>query len=119
MLKEYEDQQAALAAARDAAERQRLEQEQQQAREFEEMQRRQAEAQRMAQEQLLLQQQQQQYNMQASQQADLEQRLLALQGHWERDQMFLERYDRVSISHSLFLRSSSFWNLPASQSLGG
>ncbi|KAJ7446448.1 ANTH domain-containing protein [Mycena galericulata] len=95
MLKEYEDQQAALAAAREAEERRRIEQEQQQAREFEEMQRRQAEAQRLAQEQLLLQQQQQQYNMQASQQAsELERELLALRGQWERDQMFLERYDR-------------------------
>ncbi|KAJ7040405.1 ANTH domain-containing protein [Mycena alexandri] len=94
MLKEYEDQQAALAAAREAEERRRLEQEAQQAREFEEMQRRQAEAQRLAQEQLLLQQQQQ-YNMQASQQAsELERELLALRGQWERDQMFLERYDR-------------------------
>ncbi|KAJ7897065.1 ANTH domain-containing protein [Mycena olivaceomarginata] len=77
MLKEYEDQQAALAAARDAAERQRLEQEQHQARET-----------------VVTPAQQQQYNMQASQQADLEQRLLTLQGQWERDQMFLERYDR-------------------------
>ncbi|KAJ7161370.1 ANTH domain-containing protein [Mycena crocata] len=94
MLKEYEDQQAALAAAREAEERRRVEQEQQQAREFEEMQRRQADAQRLAQEQLLLQQQQQ-YNMQASQQAsELERELLALRGQWERDQMFLERYDR-------------------------
>ncbi|KAK7064058.1 endocytosis protein end4 [Favolaschia claudopus] len=94
MLKEYEEQQAALASARENAERQRLEQEQQQAREFEEMQRRQAEAQRQAQEQLLLQQQQQQYSMQASQQAELEQQLLHIRGQWERDQMFLERYDR-------------------------
>ncbi|KAJ7705969.1 ANTH domain-containing protein [Mycena rosella] len=95
MLKEYEDQQAALAASREMEERRRLEQEQQQAREFEEMQRRQAEAQRLAQEQLLLQQQQQQYSMQASQQAsELERELLALRGQWERDQMFLERYDR-------------------------
>ncbi|KAJ7751284.1 ANTH domain-containing protein [Mycena maculata] len=95
MLKEYEDQQAALAAAREAEERRRIEAEQQQAREFEEMQRRQAEAQRLAQEQLVLQQQQQAYNMQASQQAsELERELLALRGQWERDQMFLERYDR-------------------------
>ncbi|KAJ7110008.1 ANTH domain-containing protein [Mycena epipterygia] len=95
MLKEYEDQQAQLAAAREAEERRRLEQEQLQAREFEEMQRRQAEQQRLAQEQLLLQQQQQQYSMQASQQAsELERELLALRGQWERDQMFLERYDR-------------------------
>ncbi|KAJ6621155.1 ANTH domain-containing protein [Mycena sp. CBHHK59/15] len=93
MLKEYEEQQAALAAAREAEERRRLEQEQQQVREFEEMQRRQAEAQRLAQEHLALQQQQ--YSMQASQQAsELERELLALRGQWERDQMFLERYDR-------------------------
>ncbi|KAJ7925985.1 hypothetical protein B0H13DRAFT_2229558 [Mycena leptocephala] len=94
MLREYEDQQAALAASRETEERRRLEQEAHQAREFEEMQRRQAEAQRLAQEQLVQQQQQQQYNMQASQQAELERELLALRGQWERDQMFLERYDR-------------------------
>jgi hypothetical protein len=98
MLREYEDQQAALAASRETEERRRLEQEAHQAREFEEMQRRQAEAQRLAQEQLVQQQQQQQYNMQASQQAELERELLALRGQWERDQMFLERYDRVRVS---------------------
>ncbi|KAJ7225269.1 ANTH domain-containing protein [Mycena pura] len=94
MLKEYEQQQATLAAARQEEERRRLENEQQQAREFEEMQRRQAEAQRLAQEQLSLQQQQQQYSMQASQQAELERQILDLRGQWERDQMFLERYDQ-------------------------
>ncbi|CAK5264525.1 unnamed protein product [Mycena citricolor] len=95
MLKEYEDQQAALAASRETEERARLEREAQQARDFEEMQRRQAEAQRQAQEQLMLQQQQQVYNDQAAMRAgQLEQELLALRGQWERDQMFLERYDQ-------------------------
>ncbi|KAF7311056.1 hypothetical protein HMN09_00649200 [Mycena chlorophos] len=94
MLQEYEEQQAKLAAARADEERRRLEQEQQQAREFEEMQRRQMEAQRLAQEELMRQQQQQQYSMAAAQQADLERQVLELRGQWERDQMFLERYDQ-------------------------
>ncbi|KAJ7070840.1 ANTH domain-containing protein [Mycena amicta] len=94
MLREYEEQQTKLASARQDEERRRLEQEQQQAREFEEMQRRQMDAQRLAQEELMRQQQQQQYNMAAAQQAELERQALDLQGRWERDQMFLERYDQ-------------------------
>ncbi|KAG7452360.1 cytoskeleton assembly control protein [Guyanagaster necrorhizus] len=94
MLKQYEEQQAALQAAREAEERRRQELEQQQALEFEQRQREQAEAQRLAQEQLMLQQQQM-YNSQAAQQAgELERQLLAMRGQYERDQIFLEQYDR-------------------------
>ncbi|PPQ64485.1 hypothetical protein CVT26_002024, partial [Gymnopilus dilepis] len=93
MLKEYEDKQAALQAQREAEERQRLELEQQQQREFEMRQLQQAEAQRLAQEQLM--QQQMMYNSQAAQQqSELERELLAMRGQYERDQIFLEQYDR-------------------------
>ncbi|KAF8140620.1 ANTH domain-containing protein [Boletus edulis] len=93
MLKEYEDQQAALRAQREAEERQRLEREAQQQRGFEERQREQAERERLAQEQLL-QQQMMQYNNQAVQQASEYQReLLAMRGQYERDQLLLEQYD--------------------------
>jgi huntingtin-interacting protein 1-related protein len=101
MLKQYEEQQAALKAAREAEERKRLELEQQQQREFEQRQREQAERERLAQEQLL-QQQMMQYNNQAAQQVnDLERELLGLRGQYERDQMMLEQYDRVSLHLSL------------------
>ncbi|KAF8078852.1 ANTH domain-containing protein [Lyophyllum atratum] len=94
MLKQYEDQQAALQAQREDDERRRLEQEQQQQREFEQRQIQQAEAQRLAQERLM---QEQMYNSQAhaAQQAgELERELLAMRGQYERDQIFLEQYDR-------------------------
>lgn len=99
MLKQYEDQQAALKAARDAEERRRQELEQQQQREFEQRQREQAEAQRLAQEQLM--QQQMMYTNQAAQQqaSELERELLAMRGQYERDQIFLEQYDHVRLSH--------------------
>ncbi|KAG1754844.1 ANTH domain-containing protein [Suillus paluster] len=80
MLKQYEDQQAALRAQRETGERQRLELEAQQQRDFEQRQREQAERERLAQEQLM-QQQMMQYNNQAAQQ-------------YERDQLLLEQYDR-------------------------
>ena len=95
MLKEYEDKQAALQAQREAEERRRFELEQQQQREFEQRQREQAEAQRIAQERLA--EQQAMYNNQAAQQqSELEQELLNLRGHFQRDQIFLEQYDRVN-----------------------
>lgn len=100
MLKEYEDQQKALLAAREAEERQRREQEEAQQREFERRQAEQAEQQRLAQEQLY-QQQLMQYNNQqaqavAEQSMNLERELLAMRGQYERDQLMLEQYDRVS-----------------------
>jgi hypothetical protein len=96
MLKQYEDQQAALRAQREDEERRRLDLEAQQQREFEQRQREQAERERLAQEQLM-QQQMMQYNNQAAQQvSDYERELLAMRGQYERDQLLLEQYDRVS-----------------------
>lgn len=95
MLKEYEDQQAALQAKREADERARLELERQQQLEFEQRQRQQEENQRLAQEALLSQQQAIYHNQAAQQVAELERELLALRGQYERDQIFLEQYDRV------------------------
>ncbi|KDQ63306.1 hypothetical protein JAAARDRAFT_53531 [Jaapia argillacea MUCL 33604] len=94
MLKEYEDQQAALLAARAAEEHQRQQMEAQQQQEFEQRQREQAERERQAQEQLI-QQQMMQYNNQAAQQMhEVERELLAMRGQYERDQLMLEQYDR-------------------------
>ncbi|ESK98140.1 cytoskeleton assembly control protein [Moniliophthora roreri MCA 2997] len=94
LLKQYEDQQKALQAAREAEERQRLEEEQRQQLEFQRRQQEQEENQRRAQEALMIQQQQM-YNNQAAQQvAELERELLAMRGQYERDQIFLEQYDR-------------------------
>ncbi|EGO05317.1 hypothetical protein SERLA73DRAFT_164870 [Serpula lacrymans var. lacrymans S7.3] len=94
MLKQYEEQQAALQAQRDAEERRRLELEAAQQREFELRQQQQAEQQRLAQEQLM-HAQMAQYNNQAAQQAsELEREMLAMRGQYERDQLLLEQYDR-------------------------
>ncbi|KAI0319763.1 cytoskeleton assembly control protein [Amylostereum chailletii] len=94
LLKQYEDQQAALRAQREAEERHRLEMEQQQQREFEQRQREQAERERLAQEQLLQQQVYQLNNQAAQRQNELERELLAMRGQFERDQLLLEQYDR-------------------------
>jgi hypothetical protein len=100
MLKEYEDQQAALIASRQAEETRRLEQHMAQQREFEEAQRQQAERERLAQEELLRQQQQaaqfQMSNQAAVRLQEMEREMLAMRGQWERDQLMLEQYDRVS-----------------------
>ncbi|TFK56684.1 cytoskeleton assembly control protein [Heliocybe sulcata] len=94
MLKQYEEQQAALVAAREAEERRRLDFEAQQRAEFDRRQQEQLEKERMAQEQLM-QQQMMQYNNQAAQQMhELERELLAMRGQYERDQLMLEQYDR-------------------------
>jgi hypothetical protein len=117
MLKKYEAQQKALQAARDAEERRRQELEAQQQAEFERRQREQAERERLAQEQLM-QQQMMQYNNQAAQQAsELEREMLAMRGQYERDQLLLEQYDRVSVSSSFVLSLLTF--VPACQSSGG
>lgn len=116
MLKEYEDKQAALQAQRQAEEQQRLEIQQQQQMEFEQRQREQAERERLAQEQLM--QQQMMYHNQAAQQqaGDLERELLAMRGQYERDQILLEQYDRVSRTqpNSIFCSRSVI----ASESIG-
>lgn len=91
MLKEYEAQQAALKAAQAEDERHRQEQQLQAQLEFQRRQQEQEEAQRQAQQQLLAQQQM----YQNQQVAELESQLLQLRGQYERDQIFLEQYDRV------------------------
>lgn len=98
MLKEYEDKQAALVAARDAEERNRQALEAQRQREFEEAQRQQAERERLAQEQLLQQQLSNYNNQIAGRQQELEREMLAMRGQYERDQLLLEQYDRVGPS---------------------
>ena len=95
MLKKYEDQQAALAAQRDAEERQRQDLLAQQQAEYEAKQREQAERERLAQEQLLQAQMAQYSNQAAARVNDLERELLAMRGQYERDQLLLEQYDRV------------------------
>ncbi|KZT36593.1 hypothetical protein SISSUDRAFT_1063523 [Sistotremastrum suecicum HHB10207 ss-3] len=94
IIKQYEEQQAALVARREEDERNRREQEARQAREFEELQRQQAERERQAQEQLLMQQQQMVQSQAAAQANELERQLLAMRGQYERDQLLLEQYDR-------------------------
>lgn len=104
MLSEYEDKQKALQASRDAEEARARDAEAQRQREFEEMQRQQAERERLAQEELLRQQALQQQQMQQHQLNDvygarmqeLEREMLAMRGQYERDQMMMEQYDRVS-----------------------
>lgn len=104
MLQEYEDKQKALQASREAEERRARDDEARRQQEFEEMQRQQAERERMAQEELLRQQQLQQQSMQQHQMNDMygarmqeiEREMLAMRGQYERDQLMLEQYDRVS-----------------------
>lgn len=96
MLKEYEDKQKALEAQRHADEQRRKEQEMQQQREIEEMQRQQAERERQAQEALLAQQMQQLNDAAAQQVNQMQMEMLAMRGQFERDQILLEQYDRVS-----------------------
>ncbi|KAG8954962.1 sla2 Src-like adaptor 2 [Tulasnella sp. 424] len=101
MLKEYEDKQAALQAARLAEEQKARGTETARQRDFEELQRQQAERERLAQEELLRQQQMQaqmqqmhmnDYSTQRMQ--EIEREMLAMRGQWERDQMMLEQYDQ-------------------------
>lgn len=96
ILAQYEAQQSQLVAQREAEEQARKEREAAQQREYEELQRQQAERERMAQEQLM-QSQMQAWNDQAAAQVnELQRQMLALQGQYERDQLLLEQYDRVS-----------------------
>lgn len=95
MLKQYEEQHAALLAAQEAEARRQAELKRQQELEFEQRQKEQAERERFAQEQLM--QQQMMYNNQyAAQSYELEREILAMRGQYERDQLLLEQYDRVS-----------------------
>ena len=89
MLKEYEDQQSALVAAREGEQQRQIQESMRQQLEFEDMQRQQAERERLAREQFEMQQQH-------GQQGDLERELFNFRGQYERDQLMLEQYDRVS-----------------------
>lgn len=102
MLKEYEDKQAALLASREAEERNRQMMEAQRQREFEDAQRQQAERERLAQERLLQEQLANYNNQIAGRQQELEREMLAMRGQYERDQLLLEQYDRVSECNSFF-----------------
>jgi len=95
MLKEYEDQQAALNASREAEQRRQQEEQARLQAEFERRQAEQAAAQQQAQEQLMMQQQQMYHSQAAQQVAELERAMLEMRGQYERDQIFLEQYDRV------------------------
>lgn len=95
ILKQYEEQQAALQAQREADEKKRQDSELAQQREFEARQREQQERERIAQEQLMQQQLAQYSNQAAARVNDLERELLAMRGQYERDQLLLEQYDRV------------------------
>lgn len=96
MLKEYEDKQSALVASREAEERARQNAEAQRQRDFEEAQRQQAERERLAQERLMQDQLASYNNQIAGRQQELEREILAMRGQYERDQLLLEQYDRVS-----------------------
>lgn len=96
ILKEYEDKQAALKAQAEEEERKRQELEAQQQREFEARQRQQQEQERLALEQLQQQQLQQYTNAAAARVNELEREILGMRGQYERDQLLLEQYDRVS-----------------------
>ena len=95
LLKQYEEQQAALRAAQDEEARRRAELEAQQQREFEQRQLLQQEQERLALEQLRQQQTMQLSNQAAEQVHALEREILALRGQFDRDQLMLEQYDRV------------------------
>ena len=77
-------------------ERKRQELEAQQQREFEARQRQQQEQERLALEQLQQQQLQQYTNAAAARVNELEREILGMRGQYERDQLLLEQYDRVS-----------------------
>lgn len=98
ILKQYEDQQAALRAQQEADERARQEAQLAAQREFEQRQREQADRERLAQEQLMQQQLAQYSNQAAHRVQELERDLLAMRGQYERDQLLLEQYDRVCLN---------------------
>lgn len=103
ILKEYEDKQAQLKLQAAEEERRRQELEAQQQREFEARQRQQQEQERLALEQLQQQQLQQYTNAAAARVNDLEREIIAMRGQYERDQLLLEQYDRVSLAVLLFV----------------
>lgn len=85
-----------MVARREAEEWARQAGEAQRQYEFEEAQRLQAEREQMAQERLLQDQLAQYNNQVAGRQQELEHQVLGMRGQYERDQLLLEQYDRVS-----------------------
>jgi huntingtin-interacting protein 1-related protein len=116
MLKEYEEKQAALLAAQLAEDRARQEREAARQREFEEAQRQQVERERLAQERLLQEQMNQYNNQVVGRTQELERELLGMRGQFERDQLLLEQYDRVSPLGFLSGRLCSYTLLSESKS---
>jgi len=102
MLKQYEEQQAALRAAQEEETRKRAELDAQQQREFEQRQLLQQEQERLAQEQLRQHQTMHLNNQAAEQVHGLEREILALRGQFDRDQLMLEQYDRVRCLSTLW-----------------
>lgn len=92
MLRQYEEQQAALNRSKAEEEQRRLQREAAERAEFEQKQQEQAERERLAQEQFASQQMQ--FNNQQA--ADLQRGFFELQSQYQRDQIMLEQYDRVS-----------------------
>lgn len=100
MLGEYERKQEALVREREAAQRRQQEEAERLEREHADRLRQQQENERRQQEELQRQQQMQQ-QMQFQQQDNgrqqqMEMEMLGMRGQYERDQMMLEQYDRVS-----------------------
>lgn len=101
MLAEFEAkkaEQARLEAERDAEQKRAADLQRRQQQEFEEMQRLQAEKEKQAQDDLMRQQMMASQNGRAQ---ELERDILAMRGQYERDQMMLEQYDRVSCGAEL------------------
>jgi hypothetical protein len=105
MLEGYEAKQQALVREREAAQRRQREEAERLEREHAEQLRMQQEQERRQQEELMRQQQMQQQQQQQQQyqqvdqgrQQQMEMEMLGMRGQYERDQMMLEQYDRVSV----------------------
>lgn len=105
MLYEYEAKQQKLVAEREAAQRRQQDEAARLEREHAEQLRLQQENERRQQEELARQQQMQQMQFQQMDQGrgqQMEMELLGMRGQYERDQMMLEQYDRVSVSFSSY-----------------
>jgi huntingtin-interacting protein 1-related protein len=101
--REYEDEQRRLQQQRDEEQNKQRMLQMQQQREFEEQQRLQAQRERQQQEELMRQQMQHQAEGRVN---ELERELLAMRNQFERDQMLLEQYDRVSSASRNFLKAT-------------
>lgn len=105
MLGEYERKQQALVKEREAAQARQHQEAERLEREHAEQLRQQQENERRAQEDLARQQQmmQQQHFQQQDngRQQQMEMEMLGMRGQYERDQMMLEQYDRVSLTPPL------------------